>query len=350
MNKTVVILDCFVHNERIKSSLRKRLKSLKERNMDVILASNTIITDKDIIEDVKYFIYNSNENLFCENYTGISYVDFWSSHGWFSSHTLEPGNQRHGLSVIINMLSSLNLAKQMGYTHFHKMEVDADFTDKDLDSVLEIDKKITGGEIDGVIYLHEPEGDFWIGGDVAFSYISCDIETFLKNYPHIGCEQDYINFLLERKNNLDFLIAEEFLYEILKNKTSDKTILKKSVPCMIEDFPETRWNTVTTPSLKTNLEGAITGVYKKINNVGENIGFCLYSRNLSDLNIVRNVKVFCGESDPFYITQHVPYNSSWAYNDLPESATHVEIYSEDGRLLLEQGVNPESAFSYLQFD
>lgn len=348
IRKTIFLVDCFVHSEGIKEKLINRLKQLKERNFDVILASNRITLDQGILDNIDYLFYNKKNNLFSEEYTGIIPVDFWSNHGHFTSHTFSSGLQRHGLSVIINMLSSLKIAKQMGYTHFHKLEIDADFDKQGLDRILEIDRDIKSDKIDGVLYLHEPPGEFWKNGDLAFSYMSCDIDTFLNNFPEIGCEEDFRKFLMEKKGNLDFLIAEEFLYEIIRCKTTEKTILKKSVEGFKEDFPGTMWNTVTTPSISTSIEGVITGAYKSINANGEHIGFCVYSRSLADKETIREINVTNEDGSKFTITHNLPCNSSWCYNDLPESAKKIEIYS-GGNVILSQNIKKEEISSYLQF-
>jgi hypothetical protein len=178
--------------------------------------------------------------------------------------------------------------------------------------------------------------------------MSCDIDTFLDNFPEIGCEEDFRKFLMEHMGNLNFLIAEEFLYEIIKRKTTEKTVLKKSVEGFKEDFPETMWNTITTPSISSSIDGVITGAYKSINQNGEHIGFSVYSRSLADRDIKREIKVTNEDGSEFTITHNLPCNSSWCYNDLPNSAKRIDVYSE-GNVILSQNIKREEISSYLQF-
>ena len=49
---------------------------------------------------------------------------------WFKVSNCFPHTQNHGLSVLISLFRSVRIAKDLGYTHFYKMEYDARLTEK----------------------------------------------------------------------------------------------------------------------------------------------------------------------------------------------------------------------------
>lgn len=349
MNKTIVIIDCFVHNDMIKQKLISRIDSIRKIGIEILLISNTKITDQEIIDGVDYLIYISKNNLFQKEYTGYSVVDYWSNHGHFTAHNMEVGRQRHGLSVLINIITSLKFAASLGYTNFHRLEADADISDVGFRFIEETDKRMREGEIDGVLYLNESNGTRWGGGNASFQYMSSDIKTFIDNFPELKSEDDYVSYLLGARGNMDFMIAEDFLYEILKNKTSEKLIIRNATDEMNRDFEDTLWNTSTTPSMDNNVSGCITGCYKKIGPDGNLSGFCIYSKNVTGGEMSRKIKVTKNDGSTFYIDQNVPGLFCWAYSDLPEEAVEVEIYSEDGDILTKEEVKEDKIWSYLQF-
>jgi hypothetical protein len=346
--RTIAIIDCFVHSESVKQKLIKRINSLKHIDIEVLLISNTKIKDEEILEKIDYLIYIEKNNLFTEEYEGYSAIDYWDNHGYFTVHTMELGKQRHGLSVLINMWVSVNFINSFGYTHFHRLEVDAEISEEGFKFILDTNQKIKRGEIDGVLYANKNSDNPHIG-NFSFQYMSMDVKTFLENFPPMREENDYKKFLINRNGNLNFVIAEDFLYNVLRGRISERLVIKDGTSGMSNDFPDTTWNTSTTPTMTNNLGGFTTGIYDKVDNAGKVIGLCVYSKNTSGESASVSIKVINEDKSFFYINHSLPSQSFWTYNDIPETSKFVEFYSDSGDLILSKEVCKENSSGYLQF-
>jgi hypothetical protein len=346
--KPIFIIDCFVHSESIREKLLSRMSSLKSRGHEILLITNTKIKDPEIIEKLDYLIYVEKNNLFSKEYTGYSAIDYWASHDYFTVHTIELGKQRHGLSVLINMWASVNFINSLGYTHFHRLEVDAQISEAGFDFISSVNDRMKNNEVDGVLYANRNQDNQYIG-NFSFQYMSCDVKTFLENFPPMRNEEDYEKFLINRNGNLNFVIAEDFLYNVLRGKTSDKIIIKDGISDMSLDFPDTQWNTSTTPSMDNNLGGFISGIYDKLDSSGNFMGLCVYSKNTSGESTGARIKVINEDDSFFYIEHSLGWQSCWSYNDIPSASKAIEIYSLDGRLVSTKTVSKENSSGYLQF-
>lgn len=348
--KTIAIIDCFVHNDSVKEKLVRSIVSLRKIGIDILLITNTRISDDEILESIDYLIYVSKNNLFEGDYNWKSTVNYWTVCDGFTVNIVESEKQRHGLSVLINMLASLKFCYNLGYTHFHRLEVDSNIGEQGFEFIRDIDRGILKGEMDGVIYVNERSGTRWEGGNISFQYMSLDIKTLIENFPPISSEDDYRKFLLEKNGNLDFMIAEDFIYEIIKNKTSPFLTIKDGKSQMDSDFSNSLWNTSTSPSIDSNFEGCATRCYRKIDSNENYIGMCVYSKNMSGDNITRRIRIVKSDGSDLTITQNTPGLFHWVYNDIPEDSSLMEIYSESGKLLHSEEIAEQKVLSFIKFN
>ena len=105
------------------------LSYLNNNEYDLLLMSNTT-TSKEVQDKVDYFFYDKRNQLFKEKYSKYDYVNYWTQYDWFKVSNCFPHTQNHGLSVLISLFRSVKIAKELGYTHFYKMEYDARITEK----------------------------------------------------------------------------------------------------------------------------------------------------------------------------------------------------------------------------
>jgi hypothetical protein len=119
--KPIVIIDAFVTDKEEEGTLISFIDSIKTIGDDLLLMSNTT-TSKEVQEKVDYFFYDKQNRLFAEEYSKYDYVNYWTSYDWFKVSNWFPHTQNHGLSVLISLFRSVKIAKELGYTHFYKME------------------------------------------------------------------------------------------------------------------------------------------------------------------------------------------------------------------------------------
>lgn len=75
--KTITIIDSYIHTESVKNKLINTLETFNMIENDILLISNTIV-DSQILNKVKYFIYDSRNQLFEETYVNSNEtLDLW---------------------------------------------------------------------------------------------------------------------------------------------------------------------------------------------------------------------------------------------------------------------------------
>lgn len=339
-SKKITIIDCFIRNERIENKLLSLLKKLKEREEDVLLISNTIPSN-DTLKFCDFFLYDKRNKLFEEEYTGVKTVDFFLNAGYFSIHNLRPGMQRHGLSVLINLANSVDFAKNLGYTYFQRIEVDDLFGEKSLYNTDQLFSSLLLSGKKGLFYFNESEQE----KNISFHFFLCEIDLFISQIPRIKSEEDFKKWLLETQGNLDFVIAEEFIYKNLIPIRDQ--LLEKNGQKMDEDFPDTVWNTETSGSnLDSKYSNCLTGIYKKINSENLQIGYCVLSYNYGNESKDRKIICFTESEKIKEFTHSLPCHGAWTYNDLPENCDKIEVWENESLLYHEF---KEKAISYLQF-
>jgi glycosyltransferase involved in cell wall biosynthesis len=340
-SKTISIIDCFVHDVKVESNLIECINRLKSNGHDIFLVSNTSIK-KEILDMVDYHFYDSRNQLFKKDYQGVSDVDFWSNQGHFTVHNLKSGLQKHGLSVLVNLFNALDIAKNIGYTHFQRFETDDLYGVKSMEWISQIPEMVITNGKKGLFYLNESN----YPKDASFHYFFCEIDYFMKTMPRISKEEDYENYLINLQGTRDFKIVEAYLYD---NLDKDSVLIREGNTEMKSDFTDTVWNTVVSASnLPTKYEGCLSGIYRILNKDGAHSGYCLYSHNYLDTEISRKIVVHSEDSDNIVIYHKLVGRNSWWLNDLIGTPTHIDVYEED--LIVYSLTTQENENSYIQLN
>lgn len=288
MNKVITIIDCFVSSDSVRNKLMACLTNLKSAGFDTMLVSNTIVNEE-ILNLVNYHLYDKNNRLFEGEYTNVEGVDFWKGFQGMVIHDIVPGVQRHGLSVIVNLFHTLDLAKSLGYTHFQRVEVDDLRGSESLAWIKKVPEFCEKEKSDGLFYVNERNSKL---SDVSFHYFYANIETFLGITRRISNEDDYRKFIKEMYDNSDFMPAERFLYTNLKlvhgSGLRNAYTERNGTTQMAKDFPDTVWNTETTMS---NIPKQFNGCTTKLYKVQGKSNFAVISYNYTKVPKTRTIRV-----------------------------------------------------------
>jgi glycosyltransferase involved in cell wall biosynthesis len=338
-NKTITIIDSFVHNKEVEVKLSQFLDILKGNNQDTLLVSNTIIKPE-ILSKTNFYLYDSNNKLFENDYTNVSNVTLYHLRDDVDIFDVMPGLQRHGLPVLVNLFNSLIFAKSLGYTHFQRLEVDDKLSESSWDYINTIPSLCHDNGKKGLFYFNENDSR----KDVSFHYFYCEIEYFLQIIKRITCEQDYVNYLMDRFGNLDFKIAEEYLYQNIIDNDIDSHILRKTGDQQTIDFEGTLWNTETSISnISPKYEGCSTRIYKVYNNVDGVKTITNYlavvSYNYSDAPKDRVIKSYFNDGTEQTFNQSVGGKHSWSYYIPKDGLEKIDVYENDRLLYTETNKN-----------
>jgi len=340
-SKTISIIDCFVHDAKVESNLIACINRLKSNGQDVLLVSNTSIK-KEIIDMVDYHFYDSRNQLFKKDYPGVSDVDFWSNQGHFTVHNLKSGLQKHGLSVLVNLFNALDIAKNLGYTHFQRFETDDLYGTESMKWISGVPELVISEDKKGLFYLNESN----YPKDASFHYFFCEIEHFMKIMPLISKEEDYEDYLINLQGTRDFKIVEAYIYD---NLDKDSVLIREGNDQMKIDFSDTTWNTVVSASnLPTKYKGCLSGIYRLLDNAGNHLKYCLYSQNYLDSEILRKIVVHVDNSNKVEIYHKLVGRNSWWINDIEGEPTHIEVYEDD--LIVYSLTKNENINSYIQLN
>ena len=340
-SKTISIIDCFVHDAKVESNLIECIDRLKSNGHDVFLISNTSIR-KEILNSVDYHFYDSRNQLFKKEYPGVGDVDFWSNQGHFTVHNLKSGIQKHGLSVLINLFNALDIAKNLGYTHFQRFETDDLYGQESMKWISGVPEFVITQDKKGLFYLNESN----VPKDASFHYFFCEIEHFLNMMPRISKEEDYENYLISYQGNRDFKIVEAYIYD---NINRESVLIREGNNQMKTDFSDTIWNTVVSASnLPNKYNGCLSGIYRLLDSNGNHVRYCLYSQNYVDSEVLRKIVVHTEDSDKVEIYHKLTGRNSWWINDILGEPTHIDVYEDD--LIVYSLTKNENINSYIQLN
>jgi hypothetical protein len=340
-NRKITIIDCFAHNEEIKIKLRDAIRKIKSTGCNVMLISNTSM-ERDIIDMCDFYLYDKRNQLFRKEYTNVVDVDFFNSPGHFVAHNVKSGLQRHGLSVLVNLFNALNTAKSLGYKYFQRIECDDLFGNISLSTMSNVDDVCTRENKKGLFYFNEsPEEN-----NISFHYFYCEIDYFLNSVNPIGNENDYIEYLMRENGNMDFVIAESYVYDNLIKAGRENIIHKAGSLDMNLDFPDTVWNTETSGSnMDEKYNGCLTEIYKTYNSDGTPGTNVIYSYNYSGESKKRIIDIYT-DSSTYYIEQLCECRGAWSYTPIPDDVIYIDVCEDDIKLYSQKNENIKS---YLKF-
>lgn len=349
---SIAIVDSFVHKKEIETKLIECLDRLNQDGMPILLVSNSKIRSE-MLEKVDYFLYDKRNQLFTDGkFTGVRDVDLFKANDVFEAHEIKSGLQKHGLSVLVNIFNSLNYAKSLGYTHFFRFEVDDEFGPISREFIKKVPSLVSNNNKKSLFYFNE--GEFHNGvndsepENVSFHFMYSEIDFFLNNITKISNESDYEKYLLSTKGNLDFEIAEEFIYNNLKRSEQNLILKKNGSVDMRNDFPDTEWNKIVSESnMSDKFNGCTTLIYKihkfptGVSSIlnpwqgDETDQICIMSYNYRDVSIQRRIEVVFRDGNKSEIIHNLPWSGSWSFNTFDRNVEKINVY-EDGEFLYEE--------------
>jgi len=340
-NSKITIIDCFAHSEEIKIKLKDAIRKIKSSGCDVMLISNTSM-ERDIIDMCDFYLYDKRNQLFKKEYTNVIDVQFFNSNGPFVAYNVKPGLQRHGLSVLVNLFNALNTAKSLGYTHFQRIECDDLFSNAALETMSNVSDTCIREGKKGLFYFNESPGE----NNISFHYFYCEIDYFLNSVNKISNENDYIEYLIRENGNMDFVIAESYVYDNLVKAGRENIIHKSGSHDMNLDFPDTIWNTETSGSnMDEKYNGCLTEIYKTYTNDGIRGADVIYSYNYSGDPKKISVSVY-GDSYNYSLEHSCNCRGAWTYTQIPDDVIYIDVYENDIKLYSQKNENIKSHLKF----
>ena len=335
--KVITIIDCFVHNKEIEMLLSSKLDQLKSCGKKVFLISNSNISES-IIGKVDYFFSNRENHLFEDKFDEVSPVIFWGVYPWFTIYKVEKGYQKHGLSVLRNIVDALKISKQMGYDYFERLEVDSIYNQKSLEYLNFVPQLCDREDKIGLFYKNEYNGE---ETNVSFHYFYSKIDEFLELFEPIRSTDDYLKWIEKKYGTKDFKNVEIFIYECLKEYGLEKFLIKHGGNEMNYDFGEINWNTVTSISnLSEKYQGAITKIlpmYQKVNNAEESKDSnIIFSENKKDDIKDRKILYYHDDRLVGELRHTLKHNGHWIYNEVPNYVNKIEVFEYENLLYVDE--------------
>jgi len=320
--KSILILDAFITDEADENLLINFIDNIKSLGDDVLLMSNTTISKK-VQDKVNYLFYDKRNQLFEEEYDNHRVITYYTHHGEFKVTNIFPHPQPHGLSVLISLFRSVKIAKDLGYTHFYKMEYDA---------ILGKESKEKIKELNETCIVNGKKGVFFTDRDcVEAHYFFSEIDFFLNNFWNISCEQDYINYLDHEKGNRDFVTMEEFMYEnLIKSNISDLHVYEE----LNKLLSDTHLNTKHTKAhYDEKFKDCFTRFYL-VKDKSDKIA--IYSVNKKTNSDFRKIIVIFNDGNQIELKHEFWSHGSWVYTMVDNNVEKMMVYDQEDSFLYEE--------------
>ena len=316
--KEIIIIDAFITNSKNESKLSEFIQSIKKINIPILLVSNTIISG-DIIKEVDYYLYDSDNRLFKDIFDSYETMFTWNVYGDIKCSDVHPHKQPHALSVMVNLFNSLNFIKSLGYTHFHRIEYDTVLGDLTLDKIKKTSQKVNENGKKGYFTINTPDHP-----SHRFQYFFSEIKYFFQIIPLIRNQNDYLNLLTKLYGECKtFHPIEKVMYDLIHN---DSNLLIEEVRNAVE-FQDSIWNTETTQAHREPHQKICkTEFYKDSSN-----GIIL-SENYSNQVIERLIIFYMGNEKLGEVRHILTGAGHWIWNLVPESTDNI-IISENEMII-----------------
>lgn len=255
MGKEIIIIDAFITNYINEQKLIRFIERIKLTNIPILLISNSVIKSE-IINEVDYFIYDSNNRLFDDVFDSYEKFILWEIIDGVKFNTYHYHKQKHALSVMVNLFTSLTFIKSLGFEYFHRIEYDTILGDKTIDVIKNINNSVCSEDKKGYFILNHNSKTH------TFQYFFSEISFFEEFIPKIREQQDYVDFIKHFYNENKFISVEKLMFDLLYNKECIKIVERDRF-----EFGDTIWNTVSSDiHLEENQKNCRTSFYKGVNN------------------------------------------------------------------------------------
>ena len=343
--KTLTIIDSYFHNEDVEYKFNEFSKLFRDSENEILLVSNTI-AKPETIQNADYYLYNKNNILFKHEFDDVLDITLFKYYDNIRINEVTSGMQRHGLSVMINLFKSVKLAKSLGFTHFHRIEIDDLHGPNSISHIKSIPNKCLENNKKGYFYFNEHDNY----SDISFHYFFCEIDYFLSIVEEINSEKDYIDFIKINFNNNSFINVEQYLYQNIKN--NDNVSLYRSTGVqMSSDFTDTNWNTETSESnISPKYEGCSSRIYKtlRVEDGVESLQdlMCIMTYNYSNQPKTRRIVCRFESGNNYEITHHTPTKKTWNYHIVEGDLIEFDVYDDNRYLYTEKNNDLRSSITF----
>lgn len=324
--KLITILDCYIHDDTILNKLENFIDLLKNKGRTILLLSNSLVPEH-VQKKIDYFFYDSNNPMFSEDWDITSDYIVQSDMGDFTTFDTYPLLQPHGLSVMINLYRGVQIAKELGFTHFEKLEYDPLFGDDSFDELMDLSNKCILSNKKSLFFLNDktnPE-------DFSFHYFFSDIDFFLNNTQPITNEDDYRNIINKLYGNSFFITVERFLYETFNHVDKSQLYLISENERDLT-FKNVYWNSeISRNNLPKKYKNCGSRIYKILDNLGKDINdyLIVLSHNFSDNTIKRKIDCHFDDGVIYTIYHNLSGKGSFSFSSLTLNLTHIDVYEND---------------------
>ena len=257
-HKPIIILDAFFHSKVNEKRFVESLEFYKKLGYPIMLVTNSIVSEE-IQNEVDYIFYDKENRLFVEDYSEYPDGLFWYVPGAPNDNmvvnVIHGGVQKHGFSYMVNFLNSVTFAQSLGFTHVLRMEYDQIHHESDIEFLDSVVRDCQNQNKRGFIYDN--------GDDISLDFLYLDLDLAIDVFPDIKYESDYKKLVNDLTGENNFLICEE-LYRYCLEPVFDELIIKDGQE-MFSDFnPNTKWNTLTSPSNTSGIldKGYVSSVFR----------------------------------------------------------------------------------------
>jgi hypothetical protein len=342
--KKITIIDCFITNQESEENLLRTIDFFESE--DILIVTNKCIS-KEIQSRVKSVLYDSRNQLFEKkdyDYTKHNW-NFWIDCGSFMAYHFYLATQIHGLSVIVNLLNSLSLAKSLGYTHFQYVQYDTNYNKESLEWILSVPSLCQRLGKKGLVYYNVDNLEDLATPDPAtdtnLGYIFSEIDYFLPRMPKINNEEEYRNLLIEEFGYLRFLVVEKYVHHFLR-KNGDDELLIRTQGQYREDFRGLEDALQTSPN---NFPIEYQGCPTRITKIKDSDQLVIFSHNFSN-PIDRKIRIFKGDSH--YDKYETIEKNCWSCFSVDSDIDRIEIYDGEGNFLYSENNDPNKIKNYLK--
>jgi hypothetical protein len=329
MTRPIFIIDCFARTERIEKKLNECLTRLKSKGASTMLVSNTPVGKK-TLSLVDYFLYDSENHLFNEEMKADDIKLFHRIENMYVWEVVT-GVQRHGLSVLRNLFKSLRLAKEYGYTHFHRVEVDDLMGDMSLENMMRIPGIVQNDGKKGLFFINDNEKE----SNISFHYMYCDIQHFLDNVMHIESQADYLGYLRNQMSTDKFRNVEEFVRHNINPIL--KTLKVHNGKDIGLYFKDTVWNTeISQSNLDQRFKGCTSRIYRLMENDTELLDrWVVITYNYNEAPKKRRIELLTKGRVVDVIEHEVESTDCWCWNMVKRDIDAIRVFEGDQQMYVE---------------
>lgn len=328
MQKTIVIIDCFVQSQSLEEKLISCVRRLKSKGLKIMLVTNTPV-EREIVAELDHLLFDSENRLF-DDTMEAKHISLIKTLNGMRVVEVVKGVQRHGLSVLRNLKMALKMADAYGYTHFHRVEVDDLMGEASIDFVSRVPQIVSENGKRGMFFLNDNSEE----SNISFHYMYCEIKLFLESVVQVETQGDYQEYLLNQMGADTFRNVEEFVRHNI-DRVVDQLQTYPGFEMQLY-FPDTMWNTETSQSnLESKYQSCTTRLYRTIHNGLETDFNILLTYNYGNVERSRQINLLRNGEVVGILNHYVKDIGWWQTNHVSKDVDSIavlengeEIYTE----------------------